>query len=160
MKFIKRVVLRTVCFPQDLIGLIALSVVCLVGGFRLFCIHGVFSVELDVRTWLGRKYAGWGGTTFSPHCVMFGNGQVRDDVIKHELVHCEQYEAAAVASAALAAGVWLVTGHALYAASQCVLAPWVIMGAAYATAWLRNEESVYRGAHIEEAAYGANKHDH
>lgn len=158
MRFIKRLVLVLACSVPDIVTSIPALVMWLFFGENLRRVTTEFSWALAFnlkkdswpeRTW----YKGWGGTTFG-RIIMLGHGDDREDLVQHELVHVEQYEAGCLFGALLLGlapvlfpliGMWFP--FVLWALSS-----WLFTLTAMVAAWLRGEE-FYRGSHREEAAY-------
>lgn len=150
----------------DVVGAVALLVLWALWGTRLR-LEKKPGVDVDGRPFPGLwvltceikngklPFYTYGGTTFAPHVVFYREGRPLVDgwapIQEHEHTHTEQFEAVAMAGAMVAIGLW-VAGFSQAALITYVVAPWVFMGCANLTAWLRGE-SIYRGAHTEEAAY-------
>ncbi len=113
---------------------------------------GNWSLTCEIKNGKLKLYT-YGGTTWAPHVRFYREGWPNlggwSEIQEHEEQHGEQLQAASVAGAAMAA---THTGSPVAALVIFIVAPWVIMLAAYITAWLRGE-SIYRGASTEEAAY-------
>lgn len=96
-----------------------------------------------------RWYKGWGGTTLGPGVIMMVDDQLDKQVYKHELVHTEQYESAAIACTIfglVCLKFSVPLGLAIYAAG-----PACIMGSSYLSSWLRGNR-LYQDSEIERAA--------
>ncbi len=125
-------------------------------GTKLHWCEGLWC-EVKKGSWVANKWAvKWAGLTLG-HGGIYGPGHsggpgIDTHVELHEHIHVEQYEAAMLSSftigiAMLASGsvwwmclaVWLLGG------------PWAYI-ASLVQAWLRGED-MYRGSHLEEAAY-------
>ena len=111
---------------------------------------GAFVFELKPDGWFYRTfYQGWGGTTFG-HVIMTAPDP-RPELLRHEFVHVEQFDANALWGLAL--GVLLtVLGHPLVGLAGWAAAPAAQYSAAGIVAVLRGE-SFYGGNVNEEAAY-------
>lgn len=113
----------------------------------------------DVQDVYG-KFRTWGGTTLGPHAIFYGPGRrVRGKwwaVQQHEHRHCEQGEAAMIASFMYATPVFIhsmIFGNLLWVMALVMHAlGYVSMIANFFTAILRGEKA-YRGSHHEEGAY-------
>lgn len=158
----RRILLYLATLLPDLIGWLALLTLRPLHGHKLRWQKGALTLELDALSFMSQLRTlpdanedgvrePWGAITLAPHAILFNYAEM--DSLTHELRHVEQYESAAIACA-------LITGMLFFTALpwwQALLpsfcGPWIIMFAAYVTAYLRGEP-FYRGAHTEEAAYG------
>ena len=151
MRFFLRTLLYIACAPTDVLGFIAAMLLRVLWGKSLHVHKGALVCQLDRSKWFERRlFSGWGGSTISPHVIIVGDGDFH--VLPHELVHMEQFEAAALLGA-----VFTIVGFVLQLPTWVAVLPvvfnvWATALAAYTTAVLRGED-FYRGAHIEEAAY-------
>ncbi len=113
----------------------------------------------DVQDIYG-KFRTWGGTTLGPHAIFYGPGRrVKGKwwgVQQHEHRHCEQGEAAMIASFMYATPVFIhsmIYGNLLWVMALVMWTlGYVSMTANFFTAMLRGEKA-YRGSHHEEGAY-------
>jgi hypothetical protein len=154
----KRIILKTLCWPLFIGTLIALLFKAL-WGKSMDWESDVLFTTLDDKSWPARTwFKGWLGSTLGYGVLLAPNAS--DSTRRHELVHVEQYEAAAVLGLVLGLIVWATVHSAwgIAALFACwMLTPWLSFGAALLVAWLRGEASAYRGSHLEEAAYNADR---
>ena len=151
----RRALIHLFCLPWNLVAWLAVGIVWILWGRRLKLGYGVLSVEMrhdswPVRTW----YRGWSATTLG-HAIIFAPNP-RVHTITHEHVHVKQFEAAMIASWAVGTGTWLLSGMPWLGIGIWTLGAVVAYGAAVVGAFLRGEP-IYRGNHLEEAAYSIAK---
>lgn len=150
-----RYILYVCSLPTDLVGLLLFSLAGALWGIAPFWSDGSLIVTLrggswPVRTW----YKPWGGTTLG-HIILLNGARPQERmarVLRHERVHVEQFESNAVLAFIFALSIlWWSRPLALLV---WITLPWAIYGAGMLCAVLRGEK-IYRGNHLEEAAYDA-----
>lgn len=145
-----RYILYPLTLPTDLVGWLVVLVVGLAWGTGMPVWNdGVLIATMKNDSWPGRSwYRKWGGTTIS-HAVFIKEGMSKN-VLVHELVHVEQFEANALFAAFVACvlAYWL----GWIALLVWALMPGFVYLAGMVCAALRGEDA-YRGNHLEEGPY-------
>jgi hypothetical protein len=143
-KSLQVVLLVAICLCSNALALLLALPQWMRGRFAFRIAHGCM--------WLSCPGLSHGARTLGPNVI-----QVRElnnltiGLMVHELVHCEQAQAASLLGAATSAVIW-AEGRPWWGLLLPVTLAWLASaGAAYVVAWLRGEPT-YRGAHIEEAA--------
>ena len=159
IQILKNIVHRLLVLPVMLIGWIIALVIRAMWGRDLSWHSGVLVVRLAPDSWPlnpskkhGGWYAKWAGTSFG-HGIML-HDTASDVALRHELRHTKQTDSNTVAGLLLAIPVafeswWM-------AAIVWVTMPICAYVGAMLIAWLRGEDP-YRGNHLEEAAYAAER---
>jgi hypothetical protein len=151
----RRALLALVCLPTNLLTWVALAFLRAFAGRSWSWQNGCLVVVLDPATWFSRRlYVGWGGTALGPAAVMLSGSldpTFHSTILRHELVHVEQSQAAAIAGLLVAGGL-VASGACWWAGlAAWAVAPWVAYAGAMGAAALRGEPA-YLGNHLEEAA--------
>lgn len=150
--------MRFILYPGtaalDVFALLAALVVRALWGVSLTLSRGALVVLLRPSARLAAPGAHWLGLCLG-HVIFVA--VPRADVEAHERVHVEQFEAAGLLGLLIAVVVALMGWSPV--TSAAALALWVLFplatyGAGAVAAWLRGEQ-LYRGNHLEEAAYDA-----
>lgn len=154
----RKIFLRFVCIPGDIVGYLLISLLWLFFGEGIKKYSG-FWVQLKPTSWFVRNlYTKWRGTALCHGGILFVSKEQEMVVLKHELVHVEQFEVLQFFCFFL----WLFNLFiSLITQSNY---PWIYSLVFWALSWpfvnlsssivalLRNEP-VYRGSSLEEAAY-------
>lgn len=162
----RRIILHVVTAPLDLlVAYPAVLLAWLFIGRDLWWSRGVLSCELTPKA---SKIWGWGGMTLG-HGIVYADGrrggtEEADRPIEvHELVHARQAETAALAGfvaglvVAIVVGASGSLGPALWLGGLLwLLTPWLMVGAAWLSAWLRGEH-FYRDSDHEMHAYAIDR---
>lgn len=142
MNRLKLTVLRMLCLPMDLVGMLLLWLVTL-GSDPLWMWRGtVLLVRPKEGSWLARA---WPYSTTLGHSILL-HPHSDDLVMQHEMVHARQSEAACVA--------WWVITLIAWSPRLALLSPfaWLaIYGSSCVAAWLARREA-YLGSVFEEHA--------
>lgn len=146
--------LRWACIlPSGLLCLLVNAVVRLAWGKTSRWERGIWWVTLSPISWPMRTwYAPWAATTFGPIAVMIAPDYERnDEVMSHEAVHAEQFDAGSVAAFVVAV-VFASLGHFVAAVLAWTFVAWLVYLGASIVAFSRGEKA-YTGNVMEEGAY-------
>lgn len=135
------IILRLVCMPVDVLGLLLL--LGTVGSGRWDLRRGVVWVRLRPGSWLAGR---WRWSTTLGHVVLL-SPKANDGTVRHELVHVRQAEAVCCAWAFIVVLTGSVPALCLWPAA------WLLVyAAASLAAWLGGREH-YHGNVFEQQAY-------
>ena len=91
-----RVILYPFLFPTDLVGWALVSLIGLIGRARFSFTSGVLLAMLPRETWIGHRFAAWGGVTLGHAMLIFADQSPA--TLVHESTHVRQLEGAGVAA--------------------------------------------------------------
>lgn len=141
MRLARTILIRFLCLPMDLVGLLVALAIVIVFGARTRA-HGGAIATTHESPWLAKR---WPYSTTFGHVILM-HPDHDQAVLEHELVHVRQAEAACVAWWALALLTW--------SSLLVILSPfaWLaVYGASCVAAWLAGRPA-YRGSVYEEHA--------
>ena len=152
---LKWVALCLLCAPLLLVSYAVAGLFRLWCGTRSYWRDGAWVVVLDERSWFVRRlYSRWGGTALGLAMIAreVGSAALREKIVRHELVHVEQFQGGAVAAWLVAPLWWLGWFGGSWGLLALFLAlPFLFYAGSGLAAWLRGE-SFYAGNSMEESA--------